>query len=410
VTAELLERDLRDRVFRPGSGPERIGAEVEMLVLDADTLAPVPICAPGRVSSLPLLRRFAARRGWREALGYGGPGGFLPPEGGVVSWEPGGQIEYSAPPCTSVTALLGVLRGVVLPLRAWMADHGLELRSVGIDPTNHLASTRLQLSAHRYVRMDEYLAAIGPAGPRMMRQTASLQVNLDWGTDPDLRWRTLNALAPYLTAIFANSPDYAGEPAGHQSFRAHSWRELDPLRTGILGVEDDPVGEYLRFALNAPAILLDGADDSPFHALMGEATQDHWWTHLTTLFPEVRPKGYVEVRSLDAVPPEWYAAPLALLAGIALHRASLLDAADLLRAPDAALLVRAGQVGLRDPAIQQVACDLWEIAFRGCSALGESFIAPSDLEQARAFRNSYTCRGRSPADDRQPTLSRLQVS
>lgn len=410
MTAELFERDLRDRVFRPSSGPEHIGAEVELLVLDADSYAPVPICAPDRMSSLPLLRSFAAQRGWEEAISYGGYGCFLPPEGGVVSWEPGGQIEYSAPPCPSVTALLASLRGVVLPLRAWMADHGLELLSVGIDPVNPLASTSLQLSAHRYTRMDEYLGAIGPAGPRMMRQTASLQVNLDWGTNPDLRWRTLNALAPYLTAIFANSPIYASEPTGHQSFRAHTWRELDPLRTGILGVEDDSVGEYLRFALNAPAILVDAADDAPFRALPEEASPEDWHTHLTTLFPEVRPKGYAEVRSLDAVPPEWYAAPFALLAGITFHPRSLLDAADLLGAPDAALLVLAGKIGVRDPTIQQVACDLWEIALRGCAALGQSFISAADLECARSFRDTYTCRGRSPADDYIPTLSGSQVS
>jgi glutamate--cysteine ligase len=235
-------------------------------------------------------------------------------------------------------------------------------------------------------------------------------VNLDWGTEPDLRWRTQNALAPYLTAIFANSPIYAGEPTGHQSFRAHTWRELDPLRTGLLGVEVDIIGEYLRFALNAPAILVDTADAFPFCALLEEASLEDWHTHLTTLFPEVRPKGYAEVRSLDAVPPEWYAAPLALLAGITFHRRSLLDAADLLGAPDAALLVRAGQFGVRDLTIQQVACDLWEIALRGCAALGEEFIAAPDLERARAFRDTYTRRGRSPADDQIPTLSGCQVS
>jgi glutamate--cysteine ligase len=280
-----------------------------------------------------------------------------------------------------------------------MADHGLELLSAGIDPINSLDATSLQLLAPRYTRMDAYLGAIGPAGPRMMRQTASLQVNLDWGTDPDLRWRTLNALAPYLTAIFANSATYAGKPTGHQSFRAHTWRELDPLRTGLLGVDDDIIGEYLRFALNAPAILVDTADAFPFRALLGEASPEDWHTHLTTLFPEVRPKGYAEVRSLDVVPPEWYAAPLALLAGITFHPQSLLAAADLLGAPDAALLVLAGRIGVRDPTIQQVACDLWEIAFHGCAALGESFIAASDLERARAFRDTYTCRGCSPADD-----------
>jgi glutamate--cysteine ligase len=243
----------------------------------------------------------------------------------------------------------------------------------------------------------------------MMRQTASLQISLDWGAEPELRWRTLNALAPYLVAIFANSPIYAGEATGHRSFRSHTWRELDPLRTGIFG-QADAAGEYLHFALHAPAILLNGSEASPFHAYVGEASQDDWWTHLTTLFPEVRPQGYVEVRSLDSVAPEWYAAPLALLAGITLHRQSLLEAADVLGPPDSTLLVRAGRIGVRDAAIQRVACDLWEIALRGCAALGEEFIASVDLECALAFRNSYTSRGRSPADDPTPTLFGPQVS
>lgn len=402
----VFERDLRDRVFRPSPGPERIGAEVELLVLDAATHAPVPICAPDRISSLPLLRRFAAQQGWHEVISYGSLGCFLPPESGVVTYEPGGQIEYSAPPCTSVTALLASLRGVVLPLQTWMADHGIELLSVGIDPVNPLDATSLQLPGLRYTQMDAYLGAIGPAGPRMMRQTASLQVNLDWGTDPDLRWRTLNALAPYLVAIFANSPVYEGEATGHQSFRAHTWRELDASRTGILGLKGDSVREYLHFALSASAILLPDSDGRSFGAYTPDASLDDWLAHLTTLFPEVRPKGYAEVRSIDAISPEWYAAPLALLSGLTLHNSSLRAAADLLGPPDPALLPIAGRIGLQDPAIRRTACDLWEIALAGCVALGEEFITSADLDTARTFFSTYTLHGRSPTDDLHPTFLR----
>ena len=366
-----------------------------MLALDAETNAPVPLCDPERVSSLPVLRRLSRVNGWREQLSGSGVSRFLLPNGGVLSFEPGGQIEFSTPACTSAAELLACLRSTVPPLRAWMAQHGIVLLSAGIDPLNSLSTTPLQLRTPRYTHMDAYLSALGPAGPRMMRQTASLQLNLDCGPEPLLRWRVVNALAPYLIAIFANSPSYAGERTGHASFRAHTWRELDPLRTGMHGLDGDPVREYLEFALNAPTLL---ADRAPFGNLLPEVSLEGWRMHLSTLFPEVRPKGYLEVRSADAVAPEWYPAPVALLAGIILHLASLHAAAELLGTPDPALLRRGGRDAVADPEIGRVARDLWDIAFAGCTALGGAFFPGEELAVAREFATRYTHQGLSPAD------------
>jgi glutamate--cysteine ligase len=299
--------------------------------------------------------------------------------------------------------LLALLRSVVVPLRAAASDQGIDLLAVGLDPWNPAEQAPLLVDAKRYQRMAEYLARISPAGARMMRQTAAFQVSLDIDEDPWLRWKVLNAAAPYVVAIFANSPIYANEPTGHQSARADAWRKLDPARTGIPYDEGDPVQAYLDFALAAPAILLPDIEGEhrTFGGWLNHAipTAEEWQDHLTTLFPEVRPRGHLELRSADAIAPEWYAAPLALTAGILYDSGALRAAADLLPTPDPDLLERAGRLGLHDPAISRTAVDLFEIALSGCTGLGSRYFHPFDLEQARAYFERYTRCSRSPADD-----------
>jgi glutamate--cysteine ligase len=213
----------------------------------------------------------------------------------------------------------------------------------------------------------------------------------------------LNAAAPYVVAIFANSPIYAGERIEHQSARAEAWRRLDPLRTGLPYDDCAPVQAYLDFALSASAILLPTIDG--IHRPFGEwltlasPTAEEWRDHLSTLFPEVRPRGHLELRSADSIAPEWYAAPVALTAGLLYDSRALRDAADLLGPPDAGLLELAGRTGLHHPVLSRTATDLFELSLAGCIGLGPNYFHPADLEQARAFFDRYTRRGRSPADD-----------
>lgn len=397
-----LLQDLRTHAFALGRapGPPRIGAEVELIPVSMDTGAQVPIVSIDGPSTLPLLRGFGARHGWTEqGSAYGVPQ-FQVPDGGIISYEPGGQIELSAAAFPSATALIRSLRATVLPLMDAARDEGIELLSVGVEPRNGIEDVDLQLPGTRYVRLTRFLESIGTGGTRMMRQTAAMQVSVDFGAEPLLAWRVLNAMAPYVTAIFADSPVYRGEPTGHRSWRAHIWRELDGGRTGCFAC-DDPVTEYLDFALAAPAILLgDETDARPFAEwnARGCAGPDEWRAHLTTLFPEVRPKGFVEVRSADAVAPQWYAAPLVLLAGIVYHPPTLRAAADLLGAPDPGLLHAAGRDGLSDPRIAPVARDLADLALAGAAAL-PGFFDGDALDEAAAFFARYTRLSRSPADD-----------
>ena len=150
--------------------------------------------------------------------------------------------------------------------------------------------------------MADYLAGEGRPARRMMRQTAAFQMALDLDDEPWLRWRVLNAAAPYVVAIFANSPVYDGEETGCRSTRAQVWRALDPARTGLPWDGRDPVGAYLDFALDGPGDpVAGGRTASTGASASGWAaptlTLDEWHDHLTTLFPEVRPRGHFELRS-----------------------------------------------------------------------------------------------------------------
>ena len=402
-----LAQSLMETAFRGPIGgsltPRRVGAEVEFIPVEALTGRRCLLEGETSSAMLPFLRRFGGPLGWREGSTAKGTPCFTLPAGGSITFEPGGQLEYSSPPCHTATDLLGVLRSVVVPLRAAAKDEGIDLLAAGIDPLNSIEGAPLLLEVRRYQRMAEYFASRSPAGAVMMRQTASFQMSLDFDDEPWLRWRVLNAMAPYAGAIFANSPIYAGCPTGYQSTRSVVWRDVDPARTGIVCGEFDPIDVYLDFALSAPSILfptLDG-DYRPFADWLqvSEPTPEEWHDHLSTLFPEVRPRGHLELRSPDAVHPRWFAAPVALVTGILYEPGTLRAADDLLGVPDPTLIARAGTLGLRDEALAQTSADLFELALRGCRGLGPAYFHPDDLEQAIAFYDRYTRRGRAPADD-----------
>lgn len=385
--AAVAER-LRRAVF--GGPPTRggrplIGAEVELLSLDAESRRPASV---GR-RILPFLRAYGARAGWTEEASAKGAPRFLLAAGGAVTLEPGGQVEYATRPHPSPRALLDDLAATVPPLVAAAADAGIALTGIGIDPVNGIDVTPLQLRADRYVRMDTYFATIGPAGACMMRQTAAIQVNVD-PIDVDTTWRVLNAAAPYVTALFANSPTRAGLDGTVASARALAWRELDPLRTGIMHATGDPADEYAGFALWAPAMFRRDADGRYLRfcdwVRLGQADDNFLDAHLTTLFPDVRPKGYFEVRAIDALPPSRYAAPILLLAGLTQDVTALHAAAELLGAPEPALLVTAAREGLANARLRAGAAALYDIALDGCARLGVELCGEEWLDDVRRER------------------------
>jgi glutamate--cysteine ligase len=400
VNADLLRRrrnEIHVAAFSPAADSRRVGAEVELLALDEETRMPLPLLR-AKQCLVSLIREHGTKLGWREAVAYGPVPKFVVPERGIISFEPGGQLEFSANAERSASAVLRSLEAVILPLRAALREQGVRLESVGIDPLNDAREVPLQLPVERYETMTRYFDRRGPFGVRMMRQTASIQVSLDRGPLPTDRWWLLNDLAPYVIAIFANSPTYLGHDSGYRSFRAHCWRSLDATRTGVALPHDDASMAYARFALEANDMLRSLEMDTPFWTGDRAHDDEAWQIHLTTLFPEVRPRGHFEVRSCDAIDPMYYAAPLIFLSGLAYDAAASKEAA-VLAGESRALLRAAGQHALRDQSIARTARDLAQLALAGAARLGEDFCNARDLEVARAFFEAFTSHDRSPADD-----------
>jgi glutamate--cysteine ligase len=407
LTLAVLRDDLLHNAFagarRAPPEVQQIGVEWEFIPVESATGRRCPIESDRVPATLPFLQRWGSRQGWIEGRTSKGTPCFSLPSGGSLTFEPGGQLEYSSPPSRSVTSLLGLLRTVVTPLQTAAAAEGIELLTYGIDPLNSTEGAPLLVHAKRYSRMAEHFATRGQAGAKMMRQTASLQINLNFDDEPELRWRVLNAAAPWVIAIFANSPIYDRAPTGYQSARSAVWRDVDPARTGLPFDDRRPVDAYLEFAVGAPAILLPTihGESRPFSEWLWRAnpTLEEWHDHLSTLFPEVRPRGHLELRSCDSLPARWCAAPLALTVGMLYDPSALRAADDLLGAPQPMLLDRAGRDGMHDPELARTALDLCEIALSGCRRLGPAYFHPADLELAATYFDRYTRRGRAPADD-----------
>lgn len=407
ATAALnfFARSVRERLFIPQADEQRrIGAEIEMLPMLTGSGVPCPLEASNNDPrcTLSLVRAHGERHGWRETRSVKGTPYFALPNGWTLTFEPGGQLELCTQPSCSVSLLVREAQVVIRDLRFAAGESGIELLSVGIDPRNDIHAIPLQLHSPRYERMTRYFDRIGPSGVRMMRQTAATQVSLDPGRDPARRWRLLGDLTPYLTAIFANSPRYAGRVTGHRSFRARCWRVLDPSRTGIPHANLPACEAYTRFALDAGDMSRTAVDGS--YRSFGEWAADGQWSeagwedHLTTLFPEVRPRGHLEVRSIDALGPDMVGAPLVLLAGIVYDRASAEEAERLVPSVGEELLNSAAECGLRDERLAIVAAELAELGLRGARALGEQVVDGAELEEAQQFFNDWTLRRRSPAD------------
>lgn len=391
------------------TGPERIGAEVELIPVERSSRRIAAIDATDRPSTLHALRDAAKGAAWagRRSPKSGMPE-WLTPNGGRITFEPGGQLEYASPPMASVSALIADVREVMDRVGEALDRRELDAVHLGMDPANPIESVPLQAHASRYRRMDAHFASLGPYGARMMRQTASIQVNVDLGPRPLERWRLLNAIAPYLAATFANAPAYAGQVGPEASLRRLAWNRLDPGRTGLPFDNADPVGCYADFAWRAPH-LLGTETEPPFPPFCAGEWRDDpvaWDAHLTTLFPEVRPRGYFEVRSIDALAPRWYAAPVLVVAGLA-FAADAAMVRDVTGDPDPSLLEPAGRTGLADARLASGAVALADLALRGADSLGSPRVASRDLAEAVAFVDRFTRVARMPADDTREALGEI---
>lgn len=382
-----VQEYLRAHCFRDApSGPTQLtfGAELELLAFDKASLQVAPIVARDALGcSIDAVRGVGRELRWRETISDKGVPLFTGPTGGTFTFEPGGQLEYATAVHRAVHSVLGELRQVEALLREYAERIGIILVATGVDPYNGAEGAPLQLGATRYRRMSQYFATIGPQGARMMRQTASLQLNIGGFATAD-RWVVANAITPWLIALFANASRYADADTGCASYRSETWRGVDPLRTGVFS-GTDAVGDYAAFALAAPAFLLDPAA-LPLSAVAGEQLTDTTFaTHLGTLFPEVRPRGYLELRSVDSSDHEQRCGSMAFVAGILGDTVAAREALELVGPADSRLLGRAGRDGMGDERIAALAEDLVGIATDGATRLGHDIVSEELLGSLRAL-------------------------
>ncbi|HET6467122.1 MAG TPA: glutamate--cysteine ligase, partial [Geminicoccaceae bacterium] len=320
----------------------RIGTEHEKFGFTREDLRPLPYEGEGGIRAL--LEGLAARFGWRAVEEQGRPIA-LSRAGASVTLEPGGQFELSGAPvttlhetCEEVHAHLDQVRAVADPL-------GVGMLGIGFQPKWRREDIPW-MPKGRYRIMRAYMPKKGRLGLDMMLRTCTIQVNLDFASEADMvkKFRVGLAWQPVATALFANSPFTEGRPNGFVSYRSHIWTDTDPDRSGILPfVFEDGMGfeRYVEHALDVPMYFVyrDGryidASGQSFRdflagrlpALPGEIpTLGDWSDHLTTLFPEVRLKRFLEMRGADGGPWRSLCALPALWVGV-LYDQPTLDAA-----------------------------------------------------------------------------------
>jgi glutamate--cysteine ligase len=314
----LIEsRDDLLSVFAGGEKPEerwRIGTEHEKFVYRLDDHRAPSWEEPGGIRDLLLgLTEF----GW-EGVEENGKVIALTGKDGTISLEPAGQFELSGAPLENLHQSCEESGHHLRQCKAIGDRLGLGFLGVGMWPDKTRAELPV-MPKGRYAIMLGYMPKVGNLGLDMMLRTCTIQVNLDYSSESDMvkKFRVGLALQPVATALFANSPFTEGKPNGYKSFRSHIWEDTDPGRTGMLPfVFEDGFGyeRYCDYALDVPMYFVyrDGSYidvagerfrdfiDGKLPQLPGEKpTVTDWTDHLSTAFPEVRLKSFLEMRGAD---------------------------------------------------------------------------------------------------------------
>jgi glutamate--cysteine ligase len=389
LTLANLESHVRDEVFCDRHD-QQVGIELEWLTFDRDD--------PSRRPDLTELTRLAADTGPQL------------PRDGYITIEPGGQLELSTQPHPDAESACQAAADDLFVLERHARAEGYELVALGADPVR--APYRI-VTEPRYRSMQRYFDLENQAGLAMMTNTASIQLNLGFGHDPARlaeRWRLANRLAPVLTACFANSPLIEGRSTGWLSSRQRTWTRIDPTRTRPVPLGPSPQEAWLQYALDANVMLVRRGeddyvaitDDLPFGRWLAEGHELGWPTladwdyHLTTLFPPVRPRGWFELRTFDALPtPFWHVAVSVV--------AQLLDSVDAAAEATEALdgldvsWQDAAQLGLAHPDLARVASALFEISL---THIERHLPDSATASVVAAYHDRWVAQGRTPADDR----------
>jgi glutamate--cysteine ligase len=387
-----------------GARPEKgwgIGAEMEKLVLDLKT------GEAAEFSRIEQLLTLLAKSGdWQELRENSRLVG-LKGEKSSVTLEPGGQLELSGQLCADLFCNCNDFSKHIVNAVEACNQLGLVLLGLGTQPFSALGNIEWTPKA-RYDIMGPYMLKTGDMGQRMMKQSAGLQVNLDFSDEADCIRKMCFAqqLTPLLYGLFANSPLLEGKPSGFLTTRGEIWSRTDPDRTGLLSFLENPDAgfiDYVDYALNVPMYFITREeqfidltrqrftfDDFLQSGAEGyEPTMADWDLHLSTLFPEVRLRPQIEVRSADSLPPHLVLTVAALLKGLLYDRESFHAAWDLCRLDSLdetrKVCAQAWRMGLKTPwkdgTLQDLAGSCLELA---CSGLDRQY-------QRRATERSESC-------------------
>lgn len=331
----------------------RVGTEYERILVGADGK---PLPWDGEPGIHQVLQGLRDRFGWQPELERGLPIALLR-DGASITLEPAGQFELSGAPLASVTAMKAELDSHLAELDAVLEPWGVRSAYVGMNPETRLGDEPHMPKA-RYNIMRAWMPEVGAKGLQMMHLTCTVQSNLDFhsGTDAMSLLRAGFLATPVIIALFANSPFRFGHDTGLASARADVWLDVDAARCDLGAVAFDPgatVRDYVEWAADVPMYFVrhvqaDGSKAylSPerrgltFRQFLSEgdrgrgAVLDDWITHLSTLFPDVRLKRYVEIRAADCVPPELLPALPALSVGLLQDPTSRAELMALLRDGD----------------------------------------------------------------------------
>ncbi len=289
--------------------------------------------APAFARIEALLRALEAADGWHGVHEQGHLIALLG-EASSITLEPGGQLELSGRLCPHVHCCEGDFRRHVAQIAAAAEPLGLAFLGLGVQPFSPVETIGWVPKA-RYGVMGPYMRKTGDMGQRMMKQTAGLQVNIDYADEHDCldKLQVALLLSPLLYALFANSPLLDGKPSGFLSTRGEIWSRTDNDRTGLLPMLFGPetgFATYVEYALDVPMyfILRHGQfidltrERFPFRRFLAEGyagykpTLADWDLHLSTLFPEARLRPQIEIRSADSLPPALTMGMAALIKGI----------------------------------------------------------------------------------------------
>jgi glutamate--cysteine ligase len=373
----------------------RIGTEHEKFGFDLKTLAPLPYEGkPGVRAMLEGLQRF----GW-QPINEGPNIIGLKQGGAAISLEPGGQLELSGAPLRSLHETCAETNEHLEQVKTIATEIGAGYLGLGFHPSARIEDVPV-MPKGRYGIMKRYMPRVGGLGLEMMFRTCTIQVNLDFSSEADMvkKFRVGLALQPIATAMFAASPLREGKPNGFLSYRSHIWTDVDNDRSGMLPwVFEDGMSfeRYVDYALDVPMYFV--YRDGKYHDVAGKSFRDFlarklpglehieptmadWADHLTTIFPEVRLKKFLEMRGADGGLWRRICALPALWVGIYYDQSSLDAAWDMVKDWTAeersAMREAVPKLGLKTPfrntTVQELARHMLTISRAGLRLRGQT--------------------------------------